>query len=93
MIIWKAAGRADESYANVLRKLPEAIGKKRQGLVTRGVLLQGSTPVHRSRVGQAVIRECALEELGRPLLSPYLAPSDFFFIPESEETPQANKVR
>lgn len=68
--------------------------EKRRGLVTRGVLLlHDNAPVHKSRVFQALIRECAFEELDHTSYGPNLASSDFLLILESEKTLKRNKVR
>ena len=51
----------------------------RRGLLTRGVLLlHDNAPVHKSRLAQATIRDCKLEELNHPPYSPDIAPSDYY---------------
>ena len=60
----KPAGTITEYYANVIEQLRVAIKEKRWGKLAAGVLLlHDNAPVHKSRVAQAAIRECKLEQL------------------------------
>ena len=66
-------------YADIMRKLRDAIKKKRRGMLTAGVLLlHDNAPVHKCRVAQAAIRDCGFEQLNHPPYSPDLAPSDYY---------------
>ncbi|XP_046354018.2 histone-lysine N-methyltransferase SETMAR-like [Haliotis rufescens] len=66
-------------YADLMKKLPNAIKEKQRGMLTAGVLLlHDNAPVHKSRVAQAAIRECKFEHLNHPPYSPDLAPSDYY---------------
>ena len=54
-------------YADIMRKLREAIKQKRRGMLTAGVLLlHDNAPVHKCRVAQAAIRDCRFEQLNHP---------------------------
>ena len=56
-----------------------AIKEKRRENLAAGVhLLHDNAPVHKSRVAQAAIRECKLEQLNHLPYSPDLAPSDYY---------------
>ena len=66
-------------YANVIKQLRVAIKEKRRGELAAGVLLlHDNAPVHKSRVAQAVIRECKIEQLNHKPYSPDLALSDYY---------------
>ena len=68
-----------EYYANVIKQLRVAIKEKRRGKLAAGVLLlHDNAPVHKSRVAQAVFRECKFKQLNHPPYSPDLAPSDYY---------------
>ena len=62
-----------EYYANLLRKLREAIKSKRPGKLTEG------GPVSQSMVAMATLRDCGFELVDHPPYSPDLAPPTFFF--------------
>ena len=70
-------------YAQELRKLRDALKKKRRGKLSRGVLLlQDNAPAHTSRVAVAAAAECGYEILPHPPYSPDLAPSDYHLFPK-----------
>ena len=71
LIDYKPAGTSitGEYYANVIKQLRVAAGV---------LLLHDNAPVHKSRVAQAAIPECKLEQLNHPPYSPDLAPSDYY---------------
>uniref|UniRef100_H2ZS50 Mos1 transposase HTH domain-containing protein n=1 Tax=Latimeria chalumnae TaxID=7897 RepID=H2ZS50_LATCH len=67
-----------EYYASLMWKLRQAIKEKRQGMLTKGVLLlHDNVPVHNACVAQAAIHECGFKQLNHPPYSPDLAPSDY----------------
>ena len=69
-------------YANLLKKLRDAVKQKRRGKLRRGVLLlHDNAPVHKSHVAQGAVRECGFRELNHPPYSPDLAPSDYWLFP------------
>ena len=69
-------------YADLLRKLRDAIKEKRRGKLTQiSLLLHDSASAHRSQVGQAAVVECGFEEMRHPSYSPDLAPSDYHLFP------------
>lgn len=71
-----------EYYANVLKKLREAIKVKRRGkLASKVLLLHDNAPAHASRIGIAALAECGFEPIRHPPYSPDLAPSDYFLFP------------
>lgn len=73
-------------YANVLRKLKEALVKKRKGKHHGGILFHhDNAPAHSARVAKEVLREFRWEVLPHPPYSPDLAPSDFFLFPKLKE--------
>uniref|UniRef100_H2ZVK2 Mos1 transposase HTH domain-containing protein n=1 Tax=Latimeria chalumnae TaxID=7897 RepID=H2ZVK2_LATCH len=68
-----------EYYASLMQKLRQAIKEKRQGMLTKGVLLlHDNAPVHKARVAQAASHECGFEQLNHPPYSPDLAPGDYY---------------
>ena len=70
-------------YAGELRRLPQVIVKKRQGKLTRGVLLlQDNAPAHTSQVTMTAATVCGFEILPHPTYSPDMAPSDFYLFPK-----------
>ena len=72
-------------YADELRKLREAMKKKRWGKLRHWVLLQhDNAPAHTSAVASAAA-ECGYELLPHPPYSPDLAPSDFYLFPLLKE--------
>ena len=69
-------------YADLLRKLRDAIKEKhREKLTQIPLLLHDNAPDHRSQVGQAAVVECGFEEMRLPSSSPDLAPSDYNLFP------------
>lgn len=73
-------------YANVLRKLKEALVRKRKGKLHGGILFHhDNAPAHSVRVAKEVLREFRWEVLPHPPYSPDLAPSDFFLFPKLKE--------
>ena len=68
--------------AGELRRLCHKIARKRQGKLTRGILLlQDNSPAHTMQVAMTAATECGFEILPHPPYSPYMAPSDFFLFP------------
>ena len=66
-------------YADLMKQLRPTIKEKRRGKLSQCVLLiYGNAPVHKSRIAQAAIPECKLEQLNHPSYSPNLAPSDYY---------------
>ena len=67
--------------AGDLRRLRQKITRKRQGKLTRGVLLlQDNAPAHTSQVAMTAATECGFEILPHPSYSTALALSDCFFL-------------
>lgn len=65
-------------YAELLKRLREAIKQKRRGKLSRGILLQhDNAPAHTSHVAQTAAHDCGFQSLPHPPYSPDLAPSDF----------------
>ena len=80
-------------YADELRKLREAMKKKRWGKLRHWVLLQhDNAPAHTSAVASAAA-ECGYELLPHPPYSPDLAPSDFCLFPLLKKTSVAHIFR
>ncbi|XP_048241256.1 histone-lysine N-methyltransferase SETMAR-like [Haliotis rufescens] len=66
-------------WADLMKKLRNAIKEKRRGMLTAGVLLlHDNAPAHKRRVAQAAIRECKFEQLNQPPYSPDLEPSNYY---------------
>lgn len=66
-------------YAELLRKVRQAIVEKRRGKLSKGILfLQDNAPVHTARVAKLALKETGFEEIDHPPYSPDLAPSDYF---------------
>ena len=66
-------------YANLLDQLRTAIREKRQGKLSKGVLLQqDNTRVHNCKVAMDAVERNGYELIPHPAYSPDLAPSDFF---------------
>ena len=66
-------------YAGKLRWLRQEIARKRQGKLTRGVLLlQDNAPAHTSQVAMTAATECGFEILPHTPYSPNMTPSDFY---------------
>ncbi|CAH2244033.1 jg20705 [Pararge aegeria aegeria] len=81
-----------EYYATILEKLRESIKEKRQGKLTKGVLLlQDNAPVHKSRVAIAALHKHGFESLVHPPYSPDLAPSDFYLFPNLKKDLRGRK--
>ena len=56
--------------------------KKRRGKLTKGVLLQqDNARVHTCKVAMDAVERNEYDLIPHPAYSPYLAPSDFFLIP------------
>lgn len=73
-------------YANLIRKLREAIKEKRRGKLRKGVILhQDNAPSHKSCVAMAAIHEAGFNLLDHPPYSPDLAPSDYRLFPKLKE--------
>ena len=67
---------------DLLDQLRTAIHEKRQGNVSKGVLLQqDNTRVHTCTVVIDVVEQNRYELIPHPAYSPDLAPSDFFLFP------------
>ena len=70
-------------YSKVFQNLYAAIKAKRQGKLSRGILLhQDNAPVHTSRTVSDTIKECKFEFIPHPPYSPDLAPCDYFLFPK-----------
>ena len=66
-------------YADLIRRLHDAVKEKRRGMLSRGVLLlHDNASSHKARLSQAAIRESGFEEPNHPPYSPDVAPSDFY---------------
>jgi histone-lysine N-methyltransferase SETMAR len=73
-------------YEGVLRKLHDALVKKRPGKLHHRVLFQhDNAPAHSSRQAHATLREFRWEILPHPPYSPDLAPCNFFLFPKLKE--------
>lgn len=73
-------------YAEILRKLSDALRQKRPGKLHHRVLFHhDNAPAHTSHLSRAVLREYRWEILPHPPYSPDLAPSDFFLFPKLKE--------
>ena len=69
-------------YANLLDQLRPAIREKRQGKLSKGVLLQqDNTRVHTCKVAMDAVERNGYELIPHSAYSPDLAPSDFFLFP------------
>ena len=69
-------------YANLLDQLRTAIHEKRQGKLSKGVLLQqDNARIHTCKVAVAAVERNGYELIPNPAYSPDLAPSDFFLFP------------
>ena len=66
-------------YANLLGQLRTAIREKRQGKLSKGVLLQqDNARVHTCKVAMDAVERNGYEFIPHPAYLPDLAPSDFF---------------
>ena len=66
-------------YANLLDQLRTTIREKRQGKLSKGVLLQqNNVRVHTCKVAMDIVEPNRYELIPHPAYSPALAPSDFF---------------
>jgi histone-lysine N-methyltransferase SETMAR len=73
-------------YENVLRRLHDAIKRKRPGKLHKRVLFHhDNAPAHSLTVASAALRQLKWEILPHPPYSPDLAPSDFFLFPNLKE--------
>ena len=69
-------------YANLLDQLRTAICEKRQGKLSKGVLLQQDNErVHTCKVAMDAVERNGYELIPHPAYSPDLAPSNFFLFP------------
>ena len=69
-------------YANLLDQLRTAIREKRQGKLSKGVLLQqDNARVHTCKVAIDAVERNGYELIPHTAYSPDLAPSDFFLFP------------
>ena len=69
-------------YANLLDQLRTAICEKRQGKLSKGVLLQqDNARIHTCKVAMAAIERNGYELIPHPAYSTDLAPSFFFLFP------------
>ena len=69
-------------YANLLDQLRTAICEKRQGKLSKGVLLQqDNARIHTCKVAMDAVERNGYELIPHPAYSPDLAPSDFFLFP------------
>ena len=86
LIDYKPAGTSitGEYYANVIKQLRVAAGV---------LLLHDNAPVHKSRVAQAAIPKCKLEQLNHPPYSPDLAPSDYYLVRNLKSHLRGKKFR
>ena len=85
MIDYLEQGRTinDACYVGELRRLRQEIARKRQGKLTRGVLLlQDIAPSHTSQVAITAATECGLNILHYPPYSPDMASSDLYLSPK-----------
>ena len=74
-------------YAEVLRKLKDAMIKTRKGKLHGGVLFHHDNALaHSSRVAQDVLQKFRWEVLPHPPYSPDLAPSGFFLFPKLKKS-------
>ena len=70
-------------YTGELRRLRQAIARKRRGKLTCSVLLlHDNVPAHTSQVAMTALTECGFEILPHPSYSPDMAPSDFCLFPK-----------
>ena len=69
-------------YANLLDQLITAIREKRQGKLSKGVLLQqDNARVHTCKVAMDAVERNGYGVIPHPAYSPDLSPSDFFLFP------------
>ena len=69
-------------YANLLDQLRTAIREKRQGKLSKGVLLQqDKARVHTCKAAMDAVEQNGYELIPHSAYSPDLAPSDFFLFP------------
>ena len=81
-------------YAGLVRKLLEAIKKKRRGKLTEGVLLHHDiAPAHTSHVAMAAIHECGIKLLLHPPYSADMAASDFHLFRHLKESLRGRHLR
>ena len=67
-------------YANLLDQLRTTIGEKRQGKLSKGVLLQqDNARVYTCKVAMDAVERNGYELIPHPAYSPDLAPNDFLF--------------
>ena len=82
MIDYLEQGRTINGTYNA-NKLRQEIARKRQGKLTRSVLLlQDNDPAHSSQVAMTAATECGFKILPHPPYSTDMAPSDFYLFPD-----------
>ena len=73
-------------HANLLDQLTTAIGEKRRGKLSKGVLLQqDNARVHTCKVAMDAVERNGQELIPHPAHSHDLAPSDFFLFPNTKK--------
>ena len=69
-------------YANLLDQLRTVIPEKRQGKLSKGILLQqDNARVHTCKIAMDAVEQNGCELIPHPAFSPDLAPSDYFLFP------------
>ena len=69
-------------YANLLHQLRTAICEKRQGKLSKGILLQqDNARVHICKIAMDAVERNGYELIPQPAYSPDLDPSDYFLFP------------
>ena len=69
-------------YANLLHQLRTAICEKRQGKLSKGILLQqDNARVHTCKIAMDAVEQNGYELIPQPAYSPDLDPSDYFLFP------------
>ena len=69
-------------YANLLDQLRTVIREKRQGKLSKGILLQqDNARVHTCKIAMDTVERNGYELIPHPVYSPDLAPSDYFLFP------------
>ena len=74
-------------YVNLLDQLRTVIREKRQGKISKGILLQqDNARVHTCKIAMDAVERNGYELIPHPAYSPDLAPSDYIFpIPKLEK--------
>ena len=69
-------------YANLLDQLRTVIHEKRQGKLSKGILLQqDNASVHTCKIAMDAVERNGYERIPHPAYSPDLTPSDYFPFP------------